>query len=148
VETGTPWFGDIIPTTVLTSIGVHGWTFEALCCELAMGTTASTSSGRCGGWGTRACSRATGHGDRASTSGWSPSRTAFRPRQKLEAVLRAYVKAWPQIATAVQRGFETIARERPRGDGPPGETGGVAVLIEALDEATSMIVDRRKRSRS
>jgi hypothetical protein len=40
----------------------------------------------------------------------------FLAKRELEEVLRAYVRAWPQTATAVQRGFEKIAHERPRGE--------------------------------
>jgi len=39
----------------------------------------------------------------------------FPARAELEALLRAYVEAWPNTATAVRRGFEKIARERPQG---------------------------------
>jgi hypothetical protein len=107
-------FGDIIPTSILTSIGVHGWTFEALCCALINHDRWNIKKSM-----RRLEDEGVLQGDRPRGPGFNARvvtiADAFPAKADLEAVLRAYVEAWPQTATAVQRGFEKIARERPRG---------------------------------
>ena len=108
-------FGDIIPTSILTSIGVHGWTFEALCDTLIAGHdrwNIKKSMQRLEKEGLL-------QGDRPRGPGFNVRVVTvaddFPAKRELDALLRAYVKAWPQTATSVQRAFEKIARERPRG---------------------------------
>jgi hypothetical protein len=108
-------FGGIIPTTVLTSVGVHGWTFEAFCCELATGHDRFNVK--------RAMRRLEEErvlqGDRPRVPGFNVRvvtiADGFPAKHELEALLRAHVKAWPETATGVERAFEKIARERLRG---------------------------------
>lgn len=107
-------FGDIIPTSILTSIGVHGWTFEALCCAVINHDRWNIKKSM-----RRLEDEGVLQGDRPRGPGFKTRvvtiADGFPAKRELEAVLRAYVRAWPQTATAVQRGFEKIARERPRG---------------------------------
>lgn len=108
-------FGSDIPTTILTSIGVHGWTFEALCVELCIGHDRYNVK--------RAMRRLEDEevlqGDRERGPGMNVRvvtiADGFVAKAELDELLRAYVEAWPQMKGAVQRAFEKIARERPRG---------------------------------
>jgi hypothetical protein len=107
-------FGSIIPTMILTSIGVHGWTFEALCVEATTGhhrENIKNSMRRLEDEGVLQGSRPRGPGFNVRVVTIADG---FPAKAELEALLRAYVEAWPQTADAVRRGFEKIARDRPR----------------------------------
>jgi hypothetical protein len=107
-------FGNVAQTTILTSIGVHGWTFEVLCMEMiAQNRVVVHKVVR------RLEDEGILQGDRSRGSGFNVRvltiANAFPAKAELEALLRAYVEAWPATVVAVRRGFERIAEQRPRG---------------------------------
>jgi hypothetical protein len=107
-------FGDIIPTMILTSIGVHGWTSEVLCDAVIHHDRLNIKRSM-----RRLEDEGVLQGHRPRGPGFNTRvvtiADGFPAKVELEALLRAYVRAWPGIATEVRRGFEKIARERPRG---------------------------------
>lgn len=82
-------------------------------CTPSKGITARTSRSPCASR-TRASSRA------ASTRGPGFNVRVvtiaddFPAKADLEALLRAYVAAWPKTADAVRRGFEKVVTDKPR----------------------------------
>jgi hypothetical protein len=116
-----PWHGDrnalfggIIPTTILTSIGVHGWTFEALCVAICIGHD---------WWNIKKSMRRLEdegvlQGDRRRCPGMNVRTVriadGFPAKAELEALLTAYARAWPGIADDVKTGFGKIGHDRPR----------------------------------
>lgn len=105
-------FGSTIPTTILTSIGVHGWTFEALCVNVCTGHdrwNIKRSMQRLEAEGVI-------QGDRPRSPGFNTRvvtiATDFHAKAELEALLQAYVEQWPSIQKAVWSGFNAL---EPRG---------------------------------
>lgn len=116
-----PWHGDrnalfggIIPTTILTSIGVHGWTFEALCVAVCIGHdrwNIKKAMRRLEDEGVLQGGRPRGPGMDVRTVRIADD---FPAKAELQALLEACTQAWPGISDAVKTGFEKIAYERPR----------------------------------
>ncbi len=95
-------FGGIILTTILLTIGVLGWTFEALCVSVCTGHdrwNIKKSMRRMEDEGILQGERPRGPGFRARVVTISD---AFPEKRELEAVLRAYVKVWPQFKNEVE----------------------------------------------
>lgn len=95
-------FGGKIPTAILTSIGVLGWTFEALCVPLATGHDRVVIK--------KSLKRLEEddhvlQGDRARKPGMNVRvitvAADFPAREELLELLKAYVQAWPAIRDAV-----------------------------------------------
>jgi hypothetical protein len=77
----------------LTSVGVHGWTFEALCCELALGHdrfNVKRSMHRLEDEGVLQGDRPRGPDFKVRVVTIADG---FPAKAELEALLRAYVKA-------------------------------------------------------
>ncbi len=113
------WFGDryvvfggVIPTTVLVSIGVLGWTFEALVCKIDQDRhreNVRTAVTRVKAKGLLQASRPHGPGFNTRVLTISDD---FPAKAELAAVLRAYVKAWPDTERVVHAAMHSLA---PRG---------------------------------
>lgn len=94
-------FGGPVPTAILTSIGVHGWTFEALCVPLATGHDRVVVK-KCVA---RLEKEGVLQGDRERKPGFNVRRLTiaenFPARNELIALLEAYLKAFPAVKSAV-----------------------------------------------
>lgn len=111
-----PWVGDraalfggAIATSILMSIGVLGWTFEALCVETATGYDRVVVK--------KALNRLENdgivEGERQRRPGFNVRvvriADSFCAREELMALLEACVKAWPTYANRVHAAMEHLA---------------------------------------
>lgn len=105
-------FGGPIPTRILTSIGVHGWTFEALCDRICTGNDR---------WNVKKAMQRLEkegviEGDRPRSPGFNTRvvtiANGFCAKDEIQALIAAYVKTWPGIVGEVQSAFNGLA---PRG---------------------------------
>lgn len=101
-------FGGPIATSILTSIGGLGWTFEALCVALATGYDRVV---------VKKALRALEEqgileGDRPRRPGFNVRRItvarAFEAHDELKNLLRAYVDAWPDVADKVRSAINNL----------------------------------------
>ena len=101
-------FGAQIPTGILTAIGVLGWTFEALCCEVIVGFHRENIK--------KAIHRLEEEGvlvgDRPRRPGFDIRKLTISPkcpgRAELGALLRAYVARWPQVRKSVEEAMDEL----------------------------------------
>ena len=110
-----PWVGDRlalfgtpVPTYILTSIGVMGWTFEALCCEISGGhyrKVVKKSMKRLEDEGVL-------QGDRPRRPGMDVRVVTvaddFPARDELMDLLKACVEAWPAIGASVNAAMNAL----------------------------------------
>lgn len=102
-------FGGHVPTSVLLPIGVLGWTFEALCVKMATGYDRVVVK--------KAVKRMEQEGllqgDRPRRPGMDVRVLSisekFPAKVELEALLRAYVRAWPQVERQVESRLASFA---------------------------------------
>lgn len=137
-------FGSIIPTTILTSIGVHGWTFEALCVKVCTGHdrwNIKRSMQRLEAEGVI-------QGDRPRSPGFNTRVVTiaddFHAKAELEALIDAYVQQWPNVEKAVWSGFNSI---EPRGKAHLRNRGLWLYDKDGnkIDAATAMLQTKKKK---
>ncbi len=102
-------FGSSIPTSILLSLGVFGWTFEALCVKVATGHHRENVK--------KAMKRLEDEGvlqgDRPRKSGFSVRvvtiADAFPARDELTALIEAYIEVWPGPRTDVNLAMQQLS---------------------------------------
>lgn len=104
----TALFGSPIPTAILTSLGVRGWTFEALCVHVATGYDRVVVK--------KALQRLEREGvlqgDRPRKPGYNVRiitiAANFPARHEFEELLRSYVRAWPETKLRFEHAIEQL----------------------------------------
>ncbi len=95
-------FGSPIPTTILLSLGVYGWTFEALCCAVAIGhhrENVKKVLRRLEEEGVLEADRPRGPGFCVRVVTISED---FPAKKELMALIRAYIRVWPSVKSQVE----------------------------------------------